>query len=257
MVDSAAEIDILAIVLRCGPQKCGRDHRRCRNYRCDNQNNQFLLTLWEDFGEIEGHEIASKMATEADLPVILGRSIGISTYQGQKRTALLSCPSEKTSTSSSISPMIVSPAGQQFLSIAKIPSAPSLCLNLDYFPRMGVLYVEREMAILDEFKTFVCLNAFAVAFKLILLTTLSDSDIYLCELGENYRPEDIFDITCTKRQTLSLNHVHELLSKKVFEVQLRKSSWASSNTTHATLSILSYMEKNILHRALLIELLKR
>ncbi|KAG5587203.1 hypothetical protein H5410_047637 [Solanum commersonii] len=49
---------------------------------CDNQ---FLFTLWEDFGEIEGHEIASKMATEADLVVILGRSIGISTYQGCHR----------------------------------------------------------------------------------------------------------------------------------------------------------------------------
>ncbi|KAH0775689.1 hypothetical protein KY290_007100 [Solanum tuberosum] len=84
MVDSAAEIDILAIVLRCGPQKyAGRSHHKCREITlCDNQKNQFLFTLWEDFGEIEGHEIASKMATEADLLVILGRSIGISTYQG-------------------------------------------------------------------------------------------------------------------------------------------------------------------------------
>uniref|UniRef100_M1ALQ6 RNA helicase n=1 Tax=Solanum tuberosum TaxID=4113 RepID=M1ALQ6_SOLTU len=84
MVDSAAEIDILAIVLRCGPQKnAGRSHHRCREITlCDNQKSQFLFTLWEDFGEIEGHEIASKMATEPDLLVILARSIGISTYQG-------------------------------------------------------------------------------------------------------------------------------------------------------------------------------
>uniref|UniRef100_M0ZN31 Uncharacterized protein n=2 Tax=Solanum tuberosum TaxID=4113 RepID=M0ZN31_SOLTU len=84
MVDSAAEIDILAIVLRCGPQKnAGRSHHRCREITlCDNQKTQFLFTLWEDFGEIEGHEIASKMAPEANLLVILGRSIGISTYQG-------------------------------------------------------------------------------------------------------------------------------------------------------------------------------
>jgi len=34
-----------------------------------------------------------------------------------------------------------------------------------------------------------------------------------------------------------------MLSNKLFEIQLRKSSWASSNTTHATLSILSYTEK--------------
>ncbi|WMV42944.1 hypothetical protein MTR67_036329 [Solanum verrucosum] len=84
MVDSAAEIDILAIVLSCGPQKyASRSHHRCREITlCDNQKNQFLLTLWEDFGEIEGNEIEAKMATKADLTVILGRSIGISTYQG-------------------------------------------------------------------------------------------------------------------------------------------------------------------------------
>ncbi|KAH0751120.1 hypothetical protein KY290_030352, partial [Solanum tuberosum] len=129
MVDSAAEIDILAIVLRCGPQKnAGRSHHRCREITlCDNQRNQFLFTLWEDFGEIEGHEISSKMATEADLLVILGRSIGISTYQGlslqtrynstvrvnpnypqavalinwakENKTMLLGSPSEKTSAS--------------------------------------------------------------------------------------------------------------------------------------------------------------
>ncbi|KAH0709976.1 hypothetical protein KY284_011403 [Solanum tuberosum] len=46
------------------------------------------------------------------------------------------------------------------------------------------------------------------------------------------------------RQSLSLNHVHEMLSDKLFEIQLRKSSWASSNSTHATLSIISYMEKH-------------
>uniref|UniRef100_M0ZVE3 Uncharacterized protein n=2 Tax=Solanum tuberosum TaxID=4113 RepID=M0ZVE3_SOLTU len=55
--------------------------------------------------------------------------------------------------------------------------------------------------------------------------------------------EDIFDITCTKRHSLSLTHVHEMLSNKVFEIQLRKSSWSSSNTTHASFSVLSYIEK--------------
>ncbi|KAH0652977.1 hypothetical protein KY289_030655 [Solanum tuberosum] len=34
-----------------------------------------------------------------------------------------------------------------------------------------------------------------------------------------------------------------MLSNKVFQIELRKSSWCSSNSTHATLSILSYMEK--------------
>ncbi|KAH0666643.1 hypothetical protein KY285_027849 [Solanum tuberosum] len=46
-----------------------------------------------------------------------------------------------------------------------------------------------------------------------------------------------------ERQSVSLNHVHEMLSSNVFEIQLRKSSSSSSNTTTTTLSILSYMEK--------------
>ncbi|KAL3361468.1 hypothetical protein AABB24_014390, partial [Solanum stoloniferum] len=116
------------------------------------------------------------MATEPDLLVILGRSIGISTYQGlsmqtrynstlrvnptypqavalinwakDNKTMLLGSPSEKTSATSSISPMIVTPAGQQLISIAEISSAPS----------MGMFYVEAEMAILDEFQDFCVLE---------------------------------------------------------------------------------------------------
>ncbi|XP_049378390.1 replication protein A 70 kDa DNA-binding subunit B-like [Solanum stenotomum] len=294
MVDSAAEIDILAIVLRCGPQKyAGRSHHKCREITlCDNQKNQFLLTLWEDFEEIEGHEIASKMATEADLLIILGRSIRISTYQGlslqtrynstirvnpnypqavalinwakENKTMLLSCASEKTSTSSSVAPMIVTPAGQQVISIAEISSAPF----------MGVFYVEAEMAILDEFQDFCVLECSGCkqkkrtkdrkdfkcpkcnrkttlvprcSFQIDLIDgTATTTTSISAELGEKLlcmTAENIFDITCTKRQSLSLNHVHEMLSNKVFQIQLRKSSWASSNTTHATLSVLSYMEK--------------
>ncbi|KAG5589602.1 hypothetical protein H5410_040116 [Solanum commersonii] len=250
MVDSTAEIDILAIVLRCGPQKnAGRSHYRCREITlCDNQKKQFLFTLWEDFGEIEGHEISSKMATEADLPVILGRSIGISTYQGlslqtrynstvrvnpnypqalalinwakENKTMLLSYASDKTSTSSSVAPIIVTPAAQQLISIAEISSAPS----------MGVFYVKAEMVILDEFQDFCVLECSGCKQK-------------KCT-------KDRKDFECPKcnrktalRQSLSLNHVHEMLSNKVFEIHLRKSSWGSSNTTHATLYVLSYMEK--------------
>ncbi|KAL3326976.1 hypothetical protein AABB24_037606 [Solanum stoloniferum] len=294
MVDSTAEIDILAIVLRCGPQKnAGRSQHRCREITlCDNQRNQFLFTLWEDFGEIEGHEISSKMATEPDLLVILGRSIGISTYQGlsmqtrynstlrvnptypqavalinwakDNKTMLLGSPSEKTSATSSISPMIVTPAGQQLISIAEISSAPS----------MGMFYVEAEMAILDEFQDFCVLECSGCkqkkrtkdrkdfecpkcnrktslvprcSFQIDLIdNTATTTASISAELGEkllSMTAEDIFDITCTKRQSLSLTHVHEMLSNKVFEIQLRKSSWGSSNTTNATLSILSYMEK--------------
>ena len=34
-----------------------------------------------------------------------------------------------------------------------------------------------------------------------------------------------------------------MLSNKLFQIQLRKSSWGTSNNTQATYSIISYMEK--------------
>ncbi|KAH0713288.1 hypothetical protein KY289_009247 [Solanum tuberosum] len=139
---------------------------------------------------------------------------------------------------------------------------------------MGVFYVEAEMAILDEFQDFCVLECSGCkqkkrtkdrkefdcpkcnrktalvprcSFQIDLIdnTTTTTASIS-ADLGEkilSMTAEDIFDITCTKRQSLSLTHVHEMLSNKVFTIQLRKSSWASSNTTHATLSILSYTEK--------------
>ncbi|KAL3360875.1 hypothetical protein AABB24_014024 [Solanum stoloniferum] len=177
---------------------------------------------------------------------------------------LLSCASEKNSTSSFVAPMIVTPAGQQVISIAEISSAPS----------MGVFYVEAEMALLDEFQEFCvlecsgckqkkrtkdrkdfecpkCNRKTALVPRCIFQIDLIDGTATTtasisAELGEkllSMTAEDIFDITCTKRQSLSLNHVHEMLSNKVFQIELRKSSWGSSNSTHATLSILSYMEK--------------
>ncbi|KAH0644234.1 hypothetical protein KY284_032118 [Solanum tuberosum] len=182
----------------------------------------------------------------------------------ENKAALLSCPSEKTSTSSSIAPMTVSTGAQQLLSIAEISSAPS----------MGVLSVDAQMAILDEFQDFCVLECSGCKQKkrtknrkdfdcpkckrTIALVPRSSFQIDLvdntgttttsisAELGEkllSMTAEDIFEMTCTKRQSLSLNHVHEMLSDRLFEIQLRNSSWASSNTTHATLSILSYMEK--------------
>ncbi|KAH0750177.1 hypothetical protein KY290_029409 [Solanum tuberosum] len=160
--------------------------------------------------------------------------------------------------------MIVTSAGQQLISIAEISSAPS----------MGMFYVEAEMAILDEFQDFCVLECSGCkqkkrtkdrkdfecpkcnrktslvprcSFQIDLIdNTATTTASISAELGEkllSMTAEDIFDITCTKRQSLSLTHVHEMLSNKVFEIQLRKSSWGSSNTTNATLSILSYMEK--------------
>ncbi|KAG5590999.1 hypothetical protein H5410_041513 [Solanum commersonii] len=137
---------------------------------------------------------------------------------------------------------------------------------------IGVFYVEAEMAILDKFQEFCVLECSGCKqkkrtkdrkdfdcpkcnrktalvprciFQIDLINgTTTTTKIYLW--GEkllSMTAEGIFDITCTKRQSLSLDNVHQMLSNKVFQIELRKSSWGSSNSTHATLSILSYMEK--------------
>ncbi|PHT36476.1 hypothetical protein CQW23_24176 [Capsicum baccatum] len=48
------------------------------------RNTQFLLTLWGDFSEIEGPELQAKIEKE-EYPVILGRNIGISSYQEKEQ----------------------------------------------------------------------------------------------------------------------------------------------------------------------------
>ncbi|KAL3368440.1 hypothetical protein AABB24_009342, partial [Solanum stoloniferum] len=133
------------------------------------------------------------------------------------KTMLLGSPSEKTSATSSISPMIVTPAGQQLISIAEISSAPS----------MGMFYVEAEMAILDEFQDFCVLEcsgckqkkrtkdrkdfecpkcnrktSLVPRFQIDLIdNTATTTASISAELGEkllSMTAEDIFDITCTK-----------------------------------------------------------
>ncbi|XP_070006113.1 replication protein A 70 kDa DNA-binding subunit B-like [Nicotiana sylvestris] len=86
--DPATEIDILAVVVHCGPPKyAGRGPNKCREITVtDNQKKRLLLTLWEDFSEVEGtiiqKKIEPKMNDDERYPVILRRSIGISTYDG-------------------------------------------------------------------------------------------------------------------------------------------------------------------------------
>ncbi|KAL3358943.1 hypothetical protein AABB24_015831 [Solanum stoloniferum] len=186
------------------------------------------------------------MAIEADLIVILRRSIGISTFQGlllqtrfnstvrvnpnypqavklinwakENKPMLLSRASEKTSTSSSVTPMIVTPTGQQVISVVEISSAPS----------MGVFYVEAEMSILDEFQEFCVLECSGCKqkkrtknrkdfecpkcnrktalvprciFQIDLIDGTATTTTFIsAELGEkllSMTAEDIFDITCT------------------------------------------------------------
>ncbi|KAM3381301.1 replication protein A 70 kDa DNA-binding subunit D [Capsicum galapagoense] len=55
--------------------------------------------------------------------------------------------------------------------------------------------------------------------------------------------EDIFDTTCVKLQLLRLDHIHQMLSDKLFNIQLKKSSWVSANLTRTSLTIVSFTEK--------------
>ncbi|KAG5599384.1 hypothetical protein H5410_030754 [Solanum commersonii] len=122
------------------------------------RKNQFLLTLWVDFGEIEGNKIEAKMEKDADLTVILKRSniyyqeptkyIIWNNRAKENKTMLLSHVSEKTSASSSTPPMMVTPVSQQVIPIAEIPSPVS----------MGIFYVEAGMAISNELQEFCLLE---------------------------------------------------------------------------------------------------
>ncbi|KAM3217266.1 hypothetical protein P3L10_026709 [Capsicum annuum] len=71
-------------------------------------------------------------------------------------------------------------------------------------------------------------------------TTTSISDA----LGEKMlstTAEDIFDTICVK--LLRLDHIYQMLSNKLFNIQLKKSSWVSANVTHTSLTIVSFIEK--------------
>ncbi|KAH0764934.1 hypothetical protein KY290_000886 [Solanum tuberosum] len=57
------------------------------------------------------------------------------------------------------------------------------------------------------------------------------------------KAEDIFDTTCVKNQLLRVDQTQKMLSKRLFHIQLRKSSWKNSNVTQSSLIVLSYTEK--------------
>ncbi|PHT76376.1 hypothetical protein T459_19898 [Capsicum annuum] len=76
-------LDILGVVICCNPEKyAGRTQNKYREITIvDDQNTQFLLTLWGDFSKIEGPELQAKIKKE-EYSVILGWNIEISSYQG-------------------------------------------------------------------------------------------------------------------------------------------------------------------------------
>ncbi|KAM3200418.1 replication protein A 70 kDa DNA-binding subunit D [Capsicum annuum] len=79
------------------------------------------------------------------------------------------------------------------------------------------------------------------------LTDATGSTIALISgaLGEkilSMTAEDIFDTTCVKLQLLRLDYIHQMLSNKLFNIQLKKSSWVSDNVTRTSLTIVLVTE---------------
>ncbi|KAH0638601.1 hypothetical protein KY285_035187 [Solanum tuberosum] len=72
--------DIVGVVLRCGPSKyAGCTQNRCHEDTIsDDQRNQFLLTLWDDFGEIEGAKLEAQMGKGKEFPVMESSAISFS-----------------------------------------------------------------------------------------------------------------------------------------------------------------------------------
>ncbi|KAH0653948.1 hypothetical protein KY289_031626 [Solanum tuberosum] len=187
--------NILAIVLHCGPKKyAGRSHHKCRE-----------ITICGNQGRSDNN------------PWKVYRNLYLSRAK-ENKAMLLSRASEKTSTSSSASPMVVTSAGRQVISIAEISSPASV-------------RCKQKKRTKDK-KDFECPKSNrkttlvpGCIFQIDLIdgtaTTTTSISGELREKLLSMTTDDIFDITCAK---------------------LRKSSWGSSNNTHATLSILSYME---------------
>ncbi|KAG5607064.1 hypothetical protein H5410_028556 [Solanum commersonii] len=70
------------------------------------------------------------------------------------------------------------------------------------------------------------------------------------------KAEDIFHTTCVKNQLLCVDQTQQMLSNRLFYIQLRKSSWTSSPVTQSSLTILCYTE-NCLYQAVARGALKR
>ncbi|PHT60216.1 hypothetical protein CQW23_02579 [Capsicum baccatum] len=113
--------------------------------------------------------------------------------------------------------------------------------------------VQSQLMSLPITANTICNHSNGLAFSVwcifqIDLTDVTGSTIALIssELSEkmlSMTTEDIFDTICVKLQLLRLDHIHQMLSNKSFNIQLKKSSWVSTNVTHTSLTIVSFTEK--------------
>ncbi|KAG5582554.1 hypothetical protein H5410_053181, partial [Solanum commersonii] len=106
---------------------------------------------------------------------------------------------------------------RQVVSIVVVTTAASV----------GVFYIEAEMSISDDLQK--------CTFQIDLIDGSGSTTAFISgDPGEkllSMKSEDIFDTTCIKNQLLHVDQIQQMLSKKLFHIQLRKSSWTNSNVT--------------------------
>lgn len=249
----------------------------------DERRNQFMLTLWDDFGEIEGAQLEAKMQGGKEFSIILGRNIGISPYQGfslqtrfnstirinptypqalaliswaKTNINMLSGPARSSFTGSS-TVVAVNPVHQRTSSIAKITSTTSV----------GIFYIEAQMSIADDLQDF-CVLEFSGCKQKKRTKERKQFECPKCQRKTTLVPrctfqvdvidgtasttasisgelaEKLLSMTANECKVLSINSVQQMLSNKTFHIQLRKSSWKGPNgVTQTSLTILSYTGK--------------
>uniref|UniRef100_M1ANT8 Replication factor A protein n=1 Tax=Solanum tuberosum TaxID=4113 RepID=M1ANT8_SOLTU len=146
------------------------------------------------------------------------QAIELINWAKANKTMLLRRTSNKTSTSSSAPPMVVTPAGQQVISIAQMSSAAS----------MGLFYVEAEMAISNEFQEFCVLECSGCKQKK-RTKDRKDFQCPKCNRKSALVPRCVFQIdlthgTATTTSSISGELGEKLLSmtaEDIFDITLR------------------------------------
>ncbi|KAH0725160.1 hypothetical protein KY284_001025 [Solanum tuberosum] len=139
---------------------------------------------------------------------------------------------------------------QRIVSIAKIVTTTSV----------GVFHIEAEISISDDLQKFCVLECSSCKQKKRTkekkqVDCANVKDTQHCgstrafisgdpaEKLLSMKAEDIFDTTCVKNQLLRVDQTQKMLPKRLFHIQLRKSSLKNSNGTQSSLIVLSYTEK--------------
>ncbi|KAH0696686.1 hypothetical protein KY289_014168 [Solanum tuberosum] len=137
--------------------------------------------------------------------------------------------------------------------IISVEKLPFVTISSRTHQLMGLFYVEAEMAISNELQEFYVLECSGCKQKK-RTKDRKDFECPKCNRKTTLVPRCIFQIdliddAATATTSISGELGQKLLSMTVEDIfgitcaKLRKSSWDSSNNTHITLSILSYVEK--------------